>query len=141
MSNSSIIPHPKSRATSEARSECSHGFEEEVLNAPPSAGSIGMASLLGLCSGVATKKFAKTAGLTLGISFIGLQALAHAKIIEVNWARVEELFIGHLDLNSDGKIDHQDFKIACCKMINNLTTDLPSSAGFTVSFLAGVRYG
>ncbi|KAI9004233.1 FUN14 family-domain-containing protein [Gaertneriomyces semiglobifer] len=102
---------------------------------------VSMASLLGACSGYAAKKLAKTTGLIVGVSFIGVQVLVKADILKVNWPRVETLLIGQVDQDGDGKLTHQDLKLATGRMLHNLTTDMPSSAGFAAAFALGFRYG
>ncbi|KAJ3415049.1 hypothetical protein HDV05_005575 [Chytridiales sp. JEL 0842] len=102
---------------------------------------IGMATVLGACSGFATKKLAKTGGLVLGVTFMGLQALSHANIIKINWPRIEELVVGKLDVDKDGKFTQNDLKVAGLRLVHNLSSDLPSSTGFAAAFVLGFRYG
>ncbi|TPX67229.1 hypothetical protein SpCBS45565_g03890 [Spizellomyces sp. 'palustris'] len=102
---------------------------------------ISMATMLGASAGFATKKMAKTGGLVVGIGFMGIQALVHADILKVNWPRVENLLIGKVDQDGDGKLTHKDLQIGVTRLLRNLTTDLPSSAGFAAAFAVGFRYG
>ncbi|KAJ3031922.1 hypothetical protein HDV00_008093 [Rhizophlyctis rosea] len=104
-------------------------------------GEIGMATVLGATAGFATKKLAKTGGLVIGLGFITLQALSHADILKVNWPRVENLLIGHVDQDGDGKLTGKDVQIATGRLLHNLTQDVPSSTGFAAAFFLGFRYG
>lgn len=123
------------------------------------------ATAIGAASGFATKKLAKTGGLILGLGFMSVQALVHADILKVNWPKVETLLIGKVDQDGDGKVriprdcyypgrsmkpdtarltpqlTHKDMQIAAGRLLHNLTTDLPSSAGFAAAFALGFRYG
>ncbi|KAI8591833.1 hypothetical protein BDZ88DRAFT_409817 [Geranomyces variabilis] len=112
-----------------------------VSDAAANASEISMATALGACSGFATKKLAKTGGLIIGLGFLGVQGLVHAGILQVNWQKVEGVLIGTVDQDGDGKLTHKDMQIATGRMIHNLTSDLPSSAGFAAAFALGFRYG
>ncbi|KAJ3150786.1 hypothetical protein HDU86_006295 [Geranomyces michiganensis] len=112
-----------------------------ISDAAANASEISMATALGACSGFATKKLAKTGGLIIGLGFLGVQGLVHAGILQVNWQKVEGALIGTVDQDGDGKLTHKDVQIATGRMIHNLTTDLPSSAGFAAAFALGFRYG
>ncbi|KAJ3391360.1 hypothetical protein HDU84_006105 [Entophlyctis sp. JEL0112] len=67
------------------------------------AGDDGVAVLLGACSGFAAKKIAKGAGLTIGLGFMGLQALAYTGFVKVDWSKVESALVKKLDADGDGK--------------------------------------
>ncbi|KAJ3104603.1 hypothetical protein HDU96_008867 [Phlyctochytrium bullatum] len=108
---------------------------------PANFGEISMAALFGATAGFATKKLTKTGALILGVSFMSLQALAHADIIKINWPRIEKLVVGEVDLDKDGKFTQNDVKIAGMRLIHNLTQDLPSAGGFAAAFVLGFRYG
>ncbi|KAI9364907.1 FUN14 family-domain-containing protein [Zopfochytrium polystomum] len=108
---------------------------------PADVTEIGMATILGGCSGFATKKIAKAGGLLIGVAFVSLQALSHANIIKVNWPRVEELIVGKLDADGDGKFTQNDIRVSGLRLMHNLTSDLPSAGGFAAAFVLGFRYG
>ncbi|KAJ3202317.1 hypothetical protein HDU67_000644 [Dinochytrium kinnereticum] len=108
---------------------------------PANVGEISMAALFGATAGFATKKITKTGALILGVSFMSLQALAHADIIKINWPRIEKMVIGEVDLDKDGKFTHNDIKIGAMRLMHNLTQDLPSAGGFAAAFIVGFRYG
>lgn len=101
---------------------------------------ITFASLTGFCSGYACKKFARTAGLLFGIGFIGIQILARAQIVKVNWSRMEDYIISKFDQNGDKKVDVRDLGILSGKIIRGLAYDLPSSVGFAAAFWVGFKY-
>ena len=46
-----------------------------------------------------------------------------------------------LDLNEDGKVDHEDRKIATDKVMEVLQIGMPSGGGFVVGFVGGLRSG
>ncbi|KAJ1563101.1 FUN14 domain-containing protein 1, partial [Cladochytrium tenue] len=99
------------------------------------------ATIFGACSGYATKKLAKTGGLMVGVAFMSLQLLSHADIVRVNWPRVEQLVVGKMDADGDGRLTQNDFRVAGLRLVHNLTQDLPSAGGFAAAFVLGFRYG
>ncbi|KAI8847881.1 FUN14 family-domain-containing protein [Chytridium lagenaria] len=117
------------------------GLTPKFDNSPAGLGEISMATVFGGAAGFAAKKITKTGAIVLGVSFMSLQALAHADIIKINWPRIEKLVVGEVDLDKDGKFTHNDVKIGAMRLIHNLTMDLPSAGGFAAAFLVGFRYG
>jgi uncharacterized membrane protein (Fun14 family) len=111
------------------------------LQVPAKGTEIGIATILGGCTGFAAKKMTKGVAITLGLGFMGLQALAHANLIQVNWPRVENLVISRLDTDKDGKLTTKDLQVTASRIVSNLGNDLPSSAGFVAAFWIGFRYG
>ncbi|KAJ3190841.1 hypothetical protein HK101_008320 [Irineochytrium annulatum] len=78
---------------------------------PADVSEIGMATVFGATAGFATKKITKTGALIVGVSFMTLQALSHADIIKVNWPRIEQMVIGKVDQDGDGKITNNDVRV------------------------------
>lgn len=101
---------------------------------------ISFAILSGACSGYACKKFARTAGLLIGIGFIGVQLLARAQLVKVNWGRVQQMFVGKVDQNGDGKFDVKDVGILAGRLIKNLTYEMPNSVSFAGAFWYAFKY-
>jgi uncharacterized membrane protein (Fun14 family) len=114
-----------------------------ILNSTDPVGpqEIGFATILGASAGFATKKVIKTGGVVLGLGFISLQLLARADLIKVNWEKIEKSVVGKIDQDGDGKLTHNDIKVGALKLIHNISTDLPSTAGFAAAFFLGFRYG
>ncbi|EGF83454.1 hypothetical protein BATDEDRAFT_22171 [Batrachochytrium dendrobatidis JAM81] len=112
-----------------------------IHTGPADFGEIGIATICGATAGFATKRISKGAAFAFGIGFLGLQALAHTKIIQINWPRVEGMLIGKMDLDGDGKFTGKDIQIAATRLIHNLSSDMPSTAGFAAAFIIGFRYG
>ena len=42
--------------------------------------------------------------LLIGLIFIGLQTLAHTKVITINWDMIEKQLIGKIDQDGDGQL-------------------------------------
>ncbi|KAL2914414.1 hypothetical protein HK105_205981 [Polyrhizophydium stewartii] len=108
---------------------------------PADIGEIGIATIFGASAGFAAKRITKGAALAIGIGFMGLQALAHAEVIKINWPRVESVIIGKVDQDGDGKLTGKDIQIGATRLLHNLSHDLPASAGFAAAFWVGFRYG
>ncbi|ORY51641.1 hypothetical protein BCR33DRAFT_712659 [Rhizoclosmatium globosum] len=102
---------------------------------------ISVATLLGACSGFACKKFAKGAGLAIGVGFMSLQALHYSGYAKVDWNKIENSITKGIDMDGDGKITQNDLKLVSYRLIHNLTMDLPSAGGFAAAFFLGFRYG
>ncbi|KAJ3379526.1 hypothetical protein HDU92_006630, partial [Lobulomyces angularis] len=82
---------------------------------------ISFATILGFSSGFASKKM--------------------AKVIKINWPRVEGVFMRRLDQNNDGKVDSGDVKLLGTRFLHNMTNDLPCTVGFTAAFGLGFKAG
>ncbi|KAI9343652.1 FUN14 family-domain-containing protein [Obelidium mucronatum] len=123
---------------------------QEVLQVVPSFSfgthpadiqEISVATVLGACSGFAAKKIAKGAGLAVGLGFMSLQALTYSGFVKVDWSKFENMAVQKLDVDLDGKLTQNDFKIMATRLLHNLVTDLPSAGGFSAAFFLGFRYG
>jgi FUN14 domain-containing protein 1 len=113
----------------------------KVLEDPPTVQEIGIATLLGGCSGFAARKVTKTAATLVGIGFMGLQGLAYADLIRINWPRVENLLMKYIDQDGDGKFTKSDVSIGAQRLVHNLGTDVQSMGGFATAFWIGFRAG
>ncbi|KAJ3248350.1 hypothetical protein HDU78_000976 [Chytriomyces hyalinus] len=112
-----------------------------ALTQPANVSEISFATLLGLCSGYAAKKFAKGAGFVIGASFLALQGLAMTGVITIDWKRIESEVTKRLDADGDGKLTTNDIKAVGLRLVHNLSKDLPSAGGFSAAFFIGFRYG
>ncbi|KAH6585069.1 hypothetical protein BASA50_000383 [Batrachochytrium salamandrivorans] len=117
------------------------GLPSFIQTGPANLGEIGIATIFGVTAGFATKRISKGAAMAVGVGFIGLQALARADLIKINWPRVEGFLIGKADVDGDGKFTGKDIQIGATRLIHNLSGDLPSAAGFAAAFYLGFRYG
>ncbi|KAJ3022792.1 hypothetical protein HKX48_005268 [Thoreauomyces humboldtii] len=139
---STAVPYGGLTAASIFESSGTDKASPSLISAlPADVSEVTMSTALGATAGFASKKLAKTAGLLIGVGFIGVQALAHADILHVNWPKVENFMIGRVDEDGDGKLTGKDLQIKATRMLHNLTTDFPSSAGFAAAFAIGFRYG
>ncbi|KAI8614263.1 FUN14 family-domain-containing protein [Chytriomyces sp. MP71] len=102
---------------------------------------ISVAAVFGVCSGFATKKIAKGAGLAVGLGFMSLQALTYTGVVKVDWEQIETQVAKGLDADGDGKITQNDFKLMGLRLIHNLGRDLPSAGGFAGGFFLGFSRG
>ncbi|TPX38321.1 hypothetical protein SmJEL517_g00309 [Synchytrium microbalum] len=116
--------------------------EQIHINKSPATGQeIGLAAVMGVSSGYATKKIAKGSALVLGLTFIGFQALSHTGVIQINWNQIEKYMVARVDQDGDGKLTSRDVQLAAGRFIHLLSSDLPSSGAFAASFWLGFRYG
>ncbi|KAJ3076697.1 hypothetical protein HDU98_001159 [Podochytrium sp. JEL0797] len=108
---------------------------------PADMQEISVATMFGACSGFAVKKIAKGAGFAIGLGFMSLQALSYSGVIKINWDDINKKITGGLDADGDGKLTANDFKVMGARLVQNLSTDLPSAGGFGAAFFLGWRYG
>ncbi|KAG4095978.1 FUN14 family-domain-containing protein [Neocallimastix lanati (nom. inval.)] len=111
------------------------------ITKPGSAKEISIGCLAGFCSGYATKKLSKKAGVALGAGFIGIQALNHTGLVTVHWDVLEKKLVKSLDQDNDGKLTQKDLNIVSARYLHLLTQDLPFAGGFAASFALGMKYG
>jgi hypothetical protein len=57
----------------------------------------------------------------------------------VEWRKLEKAVQDSFDVNKDGKIDSEDAKLIYEKYMKTLTYKLPSTAGFALAFMLGLR--
>ncbi|KAJ3315624.1 hypothetical protein HDV04_002038 [Boothiomyces sp. JEL0838] len=113
----------------------------EAFKGPANPTEVSVAALFGAASGFASKKVSKTAAFFVGLTFMGLQGLSHAKVITINWDSLEKMAIEKLDADGDGKLDSKDLQLYANRFVHNLSNDIPSSASFIAGFWLGFRYG
>jgi uncharacterized membrane protein (Fun14 family) len=99
----------------------------------PYLGQITFGGVAGFATGLATKKIGRIALVFAGLIFIALQILAYAKIIAIDWIRLEG-FVA------------PTFKQSTMLSILNLmwhilTNNLPFGAAFIPGFLLGLKRG
>ncbi|KAG2774658.1 hypothetical protein JG687_00012790 [Phytophthora cactorum] len=103
-------------------------------------GELTLAGGLGFCSGYALKQVGKAAAVAVGIVFIMAQTAAYNGYIDIKWGKVQKDMVAKVDPNGDGKIDGDDVKLWYRKLLKIMTTNLPSSAGFSSGFALGIYY-
>ena len=115
--------------------------ESAIEKMKPMLSQISFGSFVGYCSGTAMKKIGKVLAFAIGVGFIGIQSAANAGFINIDWERVQESAIKPIDTTGDGKLDSEDLKNWWKKVREMLTKELPSTGGFGLGFLCGIRYG
>ena len=106
------------------------------------AGGISLGSACGFASGFTIKKAGKVALVGFGVIFMGLQGLAAAELIQINWVKCARLFDTQLDLNDDGVVDKNDLETAVKRLQGRLSAGMgPAAAGFAPGLALGLRYG
>ncbi|ORX43797.1 hypothetical protein BCR36DRAFT_586498 [Piromyces finnis] len=105
------------------------------------AKEISIGCIAGFCSGYATKKLSKGAGVAIGAGFLGIQALNYLGLVTVHWDVLEKKLVSSLDQDEDGKLTQKDVNIATARYIHLLTQDLPFAGGFVASFALGMKCG
>lgn len=106
------------------------------------AGGISLGSACGFASGFTIKKAGKVALVGFGVIFMGLQGLAAAELIQINWVKCARLFDTQLDLNDDGILDKKDLETAVKRLQGRLSAGMgPAAAGFAPGLALGLRYG
>lgn len=70
-----------------------------------------------------------------------LQTLSYSGYIEVDHVRLQKEVTNLMDLNDDGKIDHEDGKQVFDKLKEVFSYNLPAGSGFAAGFVGGLRSG
>ncbi len=99
----------------------------------PYLGQLTFGGLAGYVTGYALKKVGRLLALLLGIFFLGLQLLAQAGYLQVDWTRIQkdvEPFLGQAGLQNLWE-----------RLLGLLTHNLPFGASFVGGFLLGLRAG
>jgi len=104
----------------------------------PAGTQLGVGTLAGLTSGFALRQGGKIAAVVLGSGFCFVQSLAYMGYIDVNWRKVERDYYGVLDMNDDGKITSEDFKIMLDNTTELLKFNMPAGSGFASGFAYGL---
>lgn len=95
---------------------------------------------MGICSGVALKKATRAAAATVGLVFVGLQALNYLGYITIDYSRVQKDAQKLVDVNGDGKVDSKDLYSLWDKVKDVLSYQLPQAGSFSTGFALGFYY-
>ncbi len=99
----------------------------------PYLGQVTFGGLAGYAVGYALKKLGRLLALLLGVFFIGLQFLAQAGYIEVDWTRIQK--------EVEPLLAQPALKGLWERLLATLTYNLPFGASFVAGFLLGLRAG
>ena len=103
------------------------------------AGQLGYGFMMGYSSGYCVKKVSKMIAFVVGGMFMALQALAYNGYANLDQEKIKNDVEKVMDLNRDGKIDHQDAKIAIERLNGALSFNMPAGGGFTAGLLMGLK--
>ncbi|GBB85717.1 hypothetical protein RclHR1_01220013 [Rhizophagus clarus] len=101
---------------------------------------ISFGASMGFASGYFVKKISKTAAFLVGAVFVLLQVLEHQGYIKIHWNKFEENYHKILDLDKDGKVTTNDFKLILHKVATFLSKNFQTDASFIIGFGIGLRY-
>ncbi|PNH09866.1 hypothetical protein TSOC_003466 [Tetrabaena socialis] len=101
--------------------------------------NLGFSGCVGAVAGYALKTVGKVLALAVGLLFLLVQGLANSGFITVNWTHVHGTVMDVLDVNKDGKVDHNDFKPIVNEGLAALATGVPSIGGFLAGFMLALR--
>ena len=106
----------------------------------PALTKITFGSLVGYCSGVATKKIGRALAIVAGVGFMLVQGAVYSGYIDVDWKKVQDDVASKVDANKDGALNAEDAKEYWKKLKAILTHNIPNAGGFSLGFLYGVTY-
>lgn len=106
----------------------------------PALTKITFGSLVGYCSGVATKKIGRALAIVAGVGFMLVQGAVYSGYIDVDWKKVQDDVASKVDANKDGALSAEDAKEYWKKVKAILTHNIPNAGGFSLGFLYGVTY-
>ncbi len=75
----------------------------------------------------------------LGGAFVALQLLSYYGYVAIDMKKVEKDVVEKLDMDEDGKITTNDFKIMWTKYCGIIMSKMPSTAMFAAAFLYGFK--
>lgn len=101
---------------------------------------ISFGASMGFASGYFVKKISKTAAFLVGAVFVLLQILEHQGYIKIHWNKFEENYQKVLDLDKDGKVTANDFKLILRNIVTFLSKNFQTDASFIIGFGIGLRY-
>jgi FUN14 domain-containing protein 1 len=101
---------------------------------------ISFGASMGFASGYFVKKISKTAAFLVGAIFVLLQVLEHQGYIKIHWNKFEENYHKVLDLDKDGKVTTNDFKLILQNVVKFLSKNFQTDASFIIGFGIGFRY-
>ncbi|MDZ7800248.1 MAG: FUN14 domain-containing protein [Trueperaceae bacterium] len=99
----------------------------------PALEQLGFGAVAGFVAGYALKKVGKLAAVVVGLFFVGVQLLAWAGYLTIEWGRVRaevEPLLAPSSLNE-----------AWHALVSVLTYNVPFAAAFVPGFLLGMRRG
>lgn len=112
-----------------------------IDQAKPWLSRLSFGTVVGYCSGMATRRIAKATAFLVGVGFIAVQVAVSSGIVTVDWSQLQVHSHRIMDVSGDGKLDAEDLKEYWRRVRGILTKNLPSAGGFSLGFLYGVRYG
>ena len=102
-------------------------------------GQLGYGFMMGYSSGYCVKKVSKMIAFAVGGVFMAIQALAYTGYANLDQGKIKDDVEKVMDLNSDGKIDHADAKVAIERLSGALSFNMPAGGGFTAGLLMGLK--
>eukprot|EP00559_Dactyliosolen_fragilissimus_P002729 CAMPEP_0184854794 /NCGR_PEP_ID=MMETSP0580-20130426/191_1 /TAXON_ID=1118495 /ORGANISM="Dactyliosolen fragilissimus" /LENGTH=98 /DNA_ID=CAMNT_0027349129 /DNA_START=63 /DNA_END=356 /DNA_ORIENTATION=+ len=91
-------------------SEAKDAVSEAIEKAKPVLSKLTFGSIVGYCSGAATKKVGKAIAVLGGLAFIAIQSAVYSGYVEVNWNKVQKEAIAKVDTDGDGELTVKDVK-------------------------------
>jgi len=107
----------------------------------PELQKLGFGGLMGICTGVATKRLGNNVAGIIGAGFIVLQGLSYMGYIKIDFGKISTDAQTLVDSDGDGKITANDLKMIWAKVLHFLTFNLPGAGGFSAGFVMGVYFG
>lgn len=101
----------------------------------------GVEAIFGISAGYASKKLLKITAGGLGLIFIGLQTLQNIDVIEIKWKTISRIALEKFDMDGDGQISINDFRLGMNSSVKHLSKDIPGSMSFISAFWTGFRFG
>ncbi|CAG8490065.1 7142_t:CDS:2 [Funneliformis caledonium] len=95
---------------------------------------------MGFASGYFVKEVSKTAALLVGATFVFLQILEQQGYIKIDWSKFEENYNKVLDLDEDGKVTTNDWKLIFFKVVEFLGRNFQTDACFMIGFGIGLKF-
>ena len=107
------------------------------------AGTLSFGSVAGFCIGYAVKKAGRAGAFVGGLGFMALTAAERSGYIAVRWDRIERDCMATLDLDSSGRVDHNDVQQAGHDFVRYMVgkNSGVTAATFTAGLLFGLRKG
>ncbi|KIY96022.1 hypothetical protein MNEG_11939 [Monoraphidium neglectum] len=105
----------------------------------PVLSNMGISGALGAVSAAALKTVGRSLAAFLGLTFVSLQVLTYSGFVTVNWTVVHRRVREALDTTKDGRLDIDDYRAWLKKGLVVLSQGLPSTSGFLVGFMLGLR--
>ncbi|KRW98332.1 hypothetical protein PPERSA_02109 [Pseudocohnilembus persalinus] len=105
----------------------------------PLATEFGTGAIFGACAGMFSRMAIRFSMISFGGFFVAMQLLQSSGYVNIEWKKIEADIKQNLDLNKDGKIDEKDAQLAYQRYLSTLTMKLPSTSGFALFFLLGLK--